>query len=122
MDPMTNNRLLVGTFFLACATIAWTDIKKNSIVTPPYRFIGAAMVYGILSALTPVLGPAASLLGIGYYIVLLYQYFGGDLTTEAARSIGGLAGPAIGGLAGPATDLQQVEPDQPPTPLRWATK
>lgn len=115
LNSINGQRLIVGTFFLACGIITWNDMKKNSTVPAPYRFIGAGMVYGILATITPFVGPAAALIGVGYCIVLMYQFFGANLTTEGATSVGGQAGAAIKALTPTTTTSTNGSPGASPT-------
>lgn len=95
MTPINGQRLIVGTFFLACAIIAWNNMKNHGVAPAPYRFIGAGVVYGVLATISPFVGPAAAVAGVGYVIVLMYQFFGANLATEGATSVGGASGGAV---------------------------
>jgi hypothetical protein len=76
MDEGRAKSILLTTFVLALAILAWTEIYRLHTVPRPVRFVGAGLVWGILGLSAPLISyRVASTMSVAMVIALLYSYY-----------------------------------------------
>ena len=82
-NPILNNRAIVfNTWVIAMITVGFDEWHNLGIMPRPARLWDTSLVYGLLVMLgfVDVMVPIANALAIGFTVMLLWQYFGGNLT------------------------------------------
>ena len=89
VPPILSNRSVVFNMWLIAMILVGFDEWHNLNILPrPARLWNTSLVYGLLMMLgfVDVMVPIANAFAIGFTVVLLYQYFGGDLTPSGGQS------------------------------------
>lgn len=72
-----NERVIVYSWAISMAVIAWDEWKRHNIFPRPQRLWWATLFYGMLAiaGMADPLTPLINALAVGYTIMLLWQYY-----------------------------------------------
>lgn len=75
-----NANVLAGAWIGSMILIGFDEWHNNGILPRPARLWYTSLVFGILALVSmfPPIAPLCNALGIGYFIMLLWQYFNGQ--------------------------------------------
>jgi hypothetical protein len=84
MSDATAMNLMKATWLLAVIVLTWQEVSKEKVIPRPARYVGAAMVWGILGFAAPAISyRIAAMMSCGMLLTLFYQMY--QVTPAAAQ-------------------------------------
>ena len=97
LDTTGSLHALTGMMFAAAGIETYLEIRAGHFPPRPFRFVGVALVYGLLGMLSHLSASLAGVLGLGMLIALIIKMPSSSAGAAPPQGGGGGGGGAAGG-------------------------